>query len=236
MRGKNEKKNILIIIQQLEGGFLMTDLFEKILIILIIVFFVSWIIHICTNMKIMQYKISEGEKKIVAYHGAGHALVSQFLKTQNDIEVVTIVEDDKYEVYTIHKSFENKDCITKTECKERLTLLLAGREAEKIALGENSSLCIRDLEKATNIAREMITIYGMDNEIIPISFGDIYEREMQMHDKITNKIQKLLMEAESEARKIIENNKELLEKIAQELFEKGTISGKELKGITQNVK
>ena len=117
-------------------------------------------------------KISDKDKKLTAYHEAGHAIVSQFLPTQTAVKEVSIIPRGMAGGYTMYKSDEDKYYISKTEMQEKLIALLGGRAAEKLILDDISTGASNDLEVATQIARDMITVYGMSDSIGTISFKD----------------------------------------------------------------
>ena len=104
---------------------------------------------------------SEKDKKLTAYHEAGHAVVSKYLPTQTDVKEVSIIPRGVAGGYTMYKSDEDKYYISKTEMQEKLIALLGGRAAEKLVLDDISTGASNDIEVATNIARDMVTKYGM---------------------------------------------------------------------------
>ena len=177
--------------------------------------------------------VSEKEKKLTANHEAGHALVSLFLPTQATIKEVSIVPRGTAGGYTWHDTIEDKNYISKTEMKERLAVLLAGRAAEEIVLGDISTGASNDLEVATKIARDMVIYYGMDSEIGPISFSGANSQEISFFgnntlSNIGEKIKDILKEAEKQAKQIITDNRIFLDKLAETLIMNETISGEEI--------
>ena len=143
-------------------------------------------------------KISDKDKKLTAYHEAGHAIVSQFLPTQTAVKEVSIIPRGMAGGYTMYKSDEDKYYISKTEMQEKLIALLGGRAAEKLILDDISTGASNDLEVATQIARDMITVYGMSDSIGTISFKDsdgqinyqMFGEEMQ--DAIGKEVKRLI--------------------------------------------
>ena len=113
--------------------------------------------------------ISDKDKKLTAFHEAGHAIVSRYLETQNDIKEVSIIPRGVAGGYTMYKTNEDKYYISKTEMEEKMISLLGGRAAEKIALDDISTGASNDLEVATKIAKDMVTVYGMSENLGPIS-------------------------------------------------------------------
>lgn len=177
--------------------------------------------------------ISEKERKLTANHEAGHALVSLFLPTQATIKEVSIVPRGTAGGYTWHDTIEDKNYISKTELQERLIVLLGGRAAEEIVLGDISSGASNDLQVATKTAREMIIYYGMDKDIGPISFSGSNSQEISLFGDTTlsnigTKIKDILKEAEEQAKEIINNNRSFLDTLADTLLKQETISGEEI--------
>ena len=176
--------------------------------------------------------ISEKDKKLTAYHEAGHAVVSKFLKTNEGVKEVSIIPRGVAGGYTMYKTNEDKFYISKTEMEERLISLLGGRAAEKLALDDISTGASNDLEVATKIARDMVTIYGMSSEIGPISLkvDDPYELQLygkNLEDEVGTEIRKLVDVAYVKAQQILTQNMDILDKIAQELIKKEVISEEE---------
>ena len=176
--------------------------------------------------------ISDKDKKLTAYHEAGHAVVSKFLPTQTDVKEVSIIPRGVAGGYTMYKTTEDKFYVSKTELLEKMVALMGGRAAEKVALNEISTGASNDIEVATGIARDMLTVYGMDDNIGPISLkvDDPYEVQIfgeKVIDEVGSKIQQLLDEAYVTAQKILIENMDILDKVAQKLLEKEKISSEE---------
>ena len=108
--------------------------------------------------------MSDKDKRLTAYHEAGHAIVSRFLETQKDVKEVSIIPRGVAGGYTMYKTNEDKYYISKTEMLEKLVALLGGRASEKIILNDISTGASNDLEVATDIAKNMVTIYGMSDK------------------------------------------------------------------------
>mgnify|MGYP000370353507 CR=1 FL=1 len=178
-------------------------------------------------------KISEKDKKLTAYHEAGHAIVSQFLPTQTAVKEVSIIPRGMAGGYTMYKSDEDKYYISKTEMQEKLIALLGGRAAEKLILDDISTGASNDLEVATQIAKDMVTVYGMSDVIGPISLKDNdgqLEYQMfgdDMQDAIGKEVKKLIDIAYRDAQEILKQNVETLHAIAKELISKEKINEQE---------
>ena len=178
-------------------------------------------------------KISDKDKKLTAYHEAGHAIVSQFLPTQTAVKEVSIIPRGMAGGYTMYKSDEDKYYISKTEMQEKLIALLGGRAAEKLILDDISTGASNDLEVATQIARDMITVYGMSDSIGTISFKDsdgqinyqMFGEEMQ--DAIGKEVKRLIDTAYNDAQEILRQNVETLHAIAKVLNTKEKINEEE---------
>ena len=185
-------------------------------------------------------KISDKDKKLTAYHEAGHAIVSQFLPTQTAVKEVSIIPRGMAGGYTMYKSDEDKYYISKTEMQEKLIALLGGRAAEKLILDDISTGASNDLEVATQIARDMITVYGMSDEIGTISFKDSdgqIDYQMfgdNMQDEIGKEVKRLIDTAYSDAQKILKQNVETLHAIAGELIAKEKINEQEFNKFFMN--
>ncbi len=176
--------------------------------------------------------ISDKDKKLTAYHEAGHAIVSRYLETQNDIKEVSIIPRGVAGGYTMYKTNEDKYYISKTEMQEKMISLLGGRAAEKIALDDISTGASNDLEVATNIAKNMVTIYGMSDTIGPISLKNDDPNEFlmfgdKMEDAIGAEVKILIDTAYADAQRLIIEHMDKLDAVAKVLLEKEKISGEE---------
>ena len=180
--------------------------------------------------------ISDKDKKLTAYHEAGHAIVSKFLETSFDVKEVSIIPRGVAGGYTMYKTNEDKVFISKTEMEEKLIALLGGRAAEKLALDDISTGASNDIEVATKIARDMITIYGMNDRLGPISLkvDDPYELQLfgqNIEDVIGEEIHKLIDIAYSRAQQILVEHMDKLHEIAQVLLQKEVISAEEFESF-----
>ena len=172
---------------------------------------------------------SEKDKKLTAYHEAGHAVVSRYLPTQTNVKEISIIPRGVAGGYTMYKSDEDKYYISKTEMQEKLIALLGGRAAEKLVLNDISTGASNDIEVATKIARDMVTKYGMSDNLGPIDFQGKEPYEMQMFgenigDKIGEEVKKLIDIAYSDALSLLQQHRDKLDMIAQALLEKEKIN------------
>ena len=181
--------------------------------------------------------VSDKDKRLTAYHEAGHAIVSSQLETQKDIKEVSIIPRGVAGGYTMYKTNEDKYYVSKTEMEEKLISLLGGRAAEKIALNDISTGASNDIEVATQIAKDMIIKYGMSDSLGPIYIDtekDPYELQMlgeKFGDAIGAEVKIMLDDAYSKAQKLIKNNMDKLDKVAMRLMEKEIISAEEFQEL-----
>ncbi len=189
--------------------------------------------------------ISEKEKKLTAYHEAGHAVVARFLPTHDDIHEISIIPRGMAGGYTMYKPNEDKSYASKSEMKEQIVSLLGGRVAEQLILEDISTGASNDIERATKIAKQMITKYGFSETLGPIAFGEtegevFLGRDMTTHNRdyseatasqIDKEIRDIIMNAYRTAETILKENVEKLHKVAKVLIEKEKITGEEFEAI-----
>ena len=180
--------------------------------------------------------ISEKDKKLTAYHEAGHAVVSRFLETQADVKEVSIIPRGLAGGYTMYKTDEDKFYVSRTELLEKMVALMGGRAAEKLVLNEISTGASNDLEVATGIAKDMLTIYGMSDSIGPISLkvDDPYEIQVfgeKLISEVGEQIQLLIDNAYLSAQRILSEHRDLLDKVALTLLEKEKINAEEFEEL-----
>lgn len=186
--------------------------------------------------------ISDKDKRLTAFHEAGHAIVSRYLETQKDIKEVSIIPRGVAGGYTMYKTNEDKFYVSKTEMEEKLIALLGGRAAEKIALNDISTGASNDIEVATKIAKDMVTIYGMSDVIGPISINtdqDPYELQLlgdKFSDCIGAEIKILVDNAYIQAQTILSNHMDKLNAVAETLLVKEVISEKEFESFFEDEK
>ena len=168
--------------------------------------------------------ISDKDKRLTAYHEAGHAIVSWYLPTQKKVKEISIIPRGMAGGYTMYKTDEDKSYISKTEMEEKLIALLGGRAAERVALDDISTGASNDIEVATTIAKDMIVKYGMNDFIGPISLKNEngeYELDMfgkEMGDKIGEEVKKLIDTAYNDAQIILRQHLDKLDAVAEELL------------------
>ena len=180
--------------------------------------------------------ISDKDKRLTAYHEAGHAVVSRYLPTQTNVKEVSIIPRAVAGGYTMYKSDEDKYYISKTEMQEKLIALLGGRAAERLVLDDISTGASNDIEVATQIARDMVTKYGMSDKLGPIDFQGKEPYEMQMFgenigDKIGEEVKTLIDTAYNDAITLLKEHRDKLDKIAETLLQKEKINEQEFNQI-----
>ncbi len=131
----------------------------------------SWV-KIAVGTQKRKRNIKPQEKLKTAYHEAGHALLAYFLPTQDPVRQISIIPSGRALGYTLNPSEEDKYSVYKNELKETISMLLAGRAAEEIVFGDISGGASSDIQRATNIAREMVMVYGMSETLGTIHFGN----------------------------------------------------------------
>jgi len=187
---------------------------------------------------------SEKENKLVAYHEAGHAVVSRFLPTQDAVHQISIVPRGMAGGYTMYRPTEDKSFMSKSEMEEHIVSLLGGRVAEKLILNDISTGASNDIERASKIARDMVTRYGMSDTIGSIMFGSGQEEVFLGRDFAQSKnyseetaavidveTKKIIDNAYNRAVKILTENIDKLHTVAGILLEKEKIDGEEFDQI-----
>lgn len=190
--------------------------------------------------------VSEEERKLTAYHEAGHALVSRLTPETDPVHMVTIVPRGMAGGFTAYIPEEDRSYMTKGRMKSRLVSLLGGRVAEALVLDDISTGAQNDIERATKIARSMVTHYGMSDKLGPMTYGTDDEEVFVGRDfgrtrnyseevaaRIDEEMRSLIDEAYHKAEKIMRENIDRLHRIAQALLEKETINGNEFEALFQ---
>ena len=187
---------------------------------------------------------SEKEQKLVAFHEAGHAVVSRFLPTQDPVHQISIVPRGMAGGYTMYRPTEDKSFMSRTEMVENIVSLLGGRVAEQLVLNDISTGASNDIERATQIARSMVTKYGMSERIGTITLGSSQEEVFLGRDfaqakeyseetanLIDEEVKSIIDFAYKKAEEILKANMEKLTKVANVLLEKEKIDGEEFDEI-----
>jgi len=191
--------------------------------------------------------MSKEERRIVSYHEVGHALVSALQKNSEPVQKITIVPRTMGALgYVMHVPEEEKYLNTEAELRDMLVGLLAGRAAEEIVFDTVTTGASNDIEKATNIAKAMITQYGMSKKFGLIGLATVESRyldgsaHLNCSDataaEIDTEVVNLLKESYEKALELLRENREIMDKIAEFLIEKETITGKEFMEIFRREK
>lgn len=193
--------------------------------------------------------MSEKEKRNTAFHEVGHALVSKFLPGTDPVHKVSIIPRGRALGMTMTLPIEDRYSYDEDYMKNTLAKLMGGRVAEELVFNHKTSGASDDIEKATTIARKMVTVYGMSDSMGPIAFGQKEEaiflgREIAQHRdysektaiRIDEEVQRIVDEAYSTAKGILREHEDLLHKIAETLIEKETLDGKEIDAIIEATK
>ena len=190
--------------------------------------------------------MNQEERKIVSYHEVGHALVSALQKDSEPVQKITIVPRTMGALgYVMQTPEEEKFLNTKKELQAMLVGMLGGRAAEEIVFDTVTTGASNDIEKATSVARAMITQYGMSEKFGLIGLDSVQNRYLdgrpvmncgqETASEIDHEVMKMLKEAYEEAKKLLSEHRESLDKIAAFLIEKETITGKEFMKIFHEV-
>ena len=190
--------------------------------------------------------MNQEERKIVSYHEVGHALVSALQKDSEPVQKITIVPRTMGALgYVMQTPEEEKYLNTKKELEAMLVGMLAGRAAEEIVFDTVTTGASNDIEKATQVARAMITQYGMSEKFGLIGLESVQNRYLngrpvsncgaETESEIDKEVMKMLKEAYEQAKTLLQAHRETLDKIAAFLIEKETITGKEFMQILHEV-
>lgn len=190
--------------------------------------------------------VSKRDRKITAYHEAGHAIVSRLMPNQDPVHMITIVPRGRAGGFTSYVPEEEEQYMTKSSLEQMLVTLLGGRAAEKIVFDDISTGASNDIERATDIARMMVTKFGMSEELGTVKYGDDDEQVFVganigtsrnyselVASKIDQEISRLIDQAYNKALELIRTNKETLIRVSDALLEYETISGQEFEKIFQ---
>ena len=187
---------------------------------------------------------SEKEKKLVAYHEAGHAVVSKFLSTQDAVHEISIVPRGMAGGYTMYQPTEDKSFMSKTEMIEQIISLLGGRASEELILDDISTGASNDIERATKIANSMVTKYGMSQRVGTITLGsdqnevflgrDFAQEKTYSEETagiIDEEMKRILDTCYNSAKEILKTHEDKLHAVAKVLLEKEKITGEEFEAI-----
>lgn len=193
--------------------------------------------------------MKDKEKLITAYHEGGHALAAAAMNHTDPVTKVTILPRGKALGYTMVLPLDDKYSVTRNELQDQLAYAMGGRVAEEIVFHDPTTGASNDIEKATNIARKMVTEYGMTGDIGPVklgqSSGEVFMgRDMghgrdfseRIAERVDGQVRDLIEQAHNEAYEVINANRDVLDKLALALLEKETLDHLELAEIFKDVK
>ena len=191
--------------------------------------------------------VTDAEKKLTAYHEGGHAVCTYFCPTQDKVHHVTIIPRGSAGGFTMSLPEHDKNYRSKTEMEESLVVLLGGRVAEKVVLDDISTGASNDIERATNVARSMVTRYGFSEKLGPIVYGtndaEVFLGRDYSHGRnyseniageIDAEIRELVETAYESARNILETHRDCLERVAQYLMKYEKMDGDIFEKIMKN--
>ena len=194
----------------------------------------------------VSHKYSENDRKLVAYHEAGHAVIGLKLANANVVQKVTIIPRGSAGGYNMMVPKEEKLCSTKSDLLDQITGLLGGRTAEEVTFGEITTGAHNDFEKATKIARSMVTEYGM-SDLGPLQFeqqagsvflGRDYNKSQHFSNEVAHEIdmemRRIVNECHKKATEIIKKNKDLLKLIADTLLEYETLTKEQIDYLVEH--
>ncbi len=191
--------------------------------------------------------VSEREKSMTAYHEAGHAILMHVLPQLDPVHSISIIPTGMAAGYTMNYSEEDTLCLTKSKMEQTIISFLGGRVAEELKCGDITTGASNDIERATALARNMVTRYGMSKTLGPVQFGSDSDevfigREMnhvrnygdEVANQIDREIREIVLQAESEARRILTEYDAVLEATRNLLLEKERITGEEFTALFES--
>ncbi len=191
--------------------------------------------------------MSKEERKIVSYHEVGHALISALQKNSEPVQKITIVPRTMGALgYVMHVPEEEKYLNTQAELQDMIVGLLGGRAAEEIVFDTVTTGASNDIEKATSIARSMVTQYGMSKKFGLIGLESVESRYLDGRTvmncadvtaaDVDAEVMKILKDSYKEAKRLLKENRKVMDKLAEFLIQKETITGKEFMKIYREIK
>ena len=188
--------------------------------------------------------ITQEDKKITSYHEAGHAIVSYFLPTQDDVHQISVIPRGLAAGYTMYRPTDDQSHVTKTELEEQICSLLGGRVAESVALDDICTGASNDIQRATDIAHKMITEYGMSEKLGPIVYGKDNNEVFLGRDfsstpryseeiaaLIDEEVKRVVHQAYDRAESILKEHINKLHEVAKLLFEREKLDADEFKKV-----
>ncbi len=193
------------------------------------------------------HKMNEKARRLTAYHEAGHAVSAYYLENSDPVHQISIIPRGLAGGYTLHRPTEDKNYVSKNQMLDELVSLLGGRVAEQIVIGDISTGASNDIHRATEIARNMVTKYGMSDKLGPIAFGSDNNEVFLGKDygqvrnysetvaaQIDEEIERLINEAYSKTDAILNEHIDKLHAVAGALLENDKIEGAEFRAIMED--
>lgn len=190
------------------------------------------------------HKMNEKAKKLTAYHEAGHAVSSFYLDNQDPVHQISIIPRGMAGGYTLYRPVEDKNYTSKNEMLDNLVSLLGGRVAEALVLGDISTGASNDIERATEIARSMVTKYGMSEKLGPIAFGGesnevflgrdfnhVRNYSESVASQIDEEIENIIRNAYNRTTAILTEHMDKLHAVAKKLYDSEKMTGEEFASI-----
>jgi cell division protease FtsH len=192
--------------------------------------------------------ISEREKRVIAYHEGGHALVAHALPNTDPVHKISIIPRGRALGYTLTLPTEDKFLVTRSELVDELAMLLGGRTAEELIFAEPTTGAQNDIDRATTIARQMVTEYGMSEALGPMRFGhpqgEVFlgrdftstpDYSDEVAASIDAEVRLLIDSAHDAARRVLTDNRVVLDRIADELMEHETLEAERVQALFADV-
>ena len=194
------------------------------------------------------HKISDKDKMVTSYHEAGHAIVSYFLPTQDPVHQISIIPRGMAAGYTMYLPTEEKGHTSKNQILEQICSLLGGRAAEQLTQDDVCTGASNDIQRATELARKMVTRFGMSDKLGLVVYGDDHNEVFLGRDfsstpnysektaaTIDDEIEAVVMQQYQKALKLLEGAMPKLHEVAKVLFEKEKISGEDFRAIMEKI-
>lgn len=204
-------------------------------------------IKVCVGTEKKSKKINEKEKRMTAFHEAGHAVASYYLETQDPVHEISIIPRGGAGGYTLYIPVEDKEYRYKNEMLESIVSLLGGRVAEKLTNGDISTGASNDIQRASETARNMITKYGMSDKLGPITFGTGHDEVFLGKDynqvrnysetvasQIDNEVEDIISNAYKRTESILTEHMDQLTLVAETLVKLEKINGNQFKALMEN--
>jgi cell division protease FtsH len=192
--------------------------------------------------------MSEREKRVIAYHEGGHALVAHILPNTDPVHKISVIPRGRALGYTLTLPEEDKFLMTREELADELAMLMGGRVAEELIVGDITTGAANDIERATKVARQMVTEYGMSDAIGPQTLGQkqhevFLGRDFQTQPdysdqvafEIDNEVRRMIDEAHDEALEILQSHRGKLDELARMLVERETLERDEVEAFLSDI-